>query len=246
MDRALYVAMTGATQSLRAQAVNNHNLANASTTGFRAEIAAQSAMQVEGAGLPTRVNALLGGAGWDASGGVVMQTGNALDVSLAEGRWLAVQSADGREAYTRAGNLRLTSLGQLVTHAGQPVLGDGGPLSVPPNTSLSIGEDGTVSIVPQGQGPEVKAEVGRMKIVIGGPDSLDRGKDGLMYAHDDAELLASAGASLTVGTLESSNVNAADAMVNMINLSRQFEMQVRMMRAVNENEQAAQSIVRMR
>lgn len=246
MDRALYVAMTGATQTLRAQEVNHHNLANASTTGFRAEIAAQSALAIQGDGLPTRVNTLVGGLGWDDRVGAFQQTGNALDIALGEGNWLAVQGKDGQEAFTRAGDLSLTSVGQLVTRSGQPVLGEGRPISIPPNASLTIGSDGTISIVPQGQGPEVQAQVGRLRVVKGSPETLERGLDGLMYAREGVVPEPAAGEVLTGGALETSNVNPTEALVNMISLSRQFEMQVRMMRAINENAQSSQSLLRTR
>ena len=133
MDRALYVAMTGARQTLQAQAVNSHNLANASTVGFKAELAAQQAVNVEGGGLPSRANTKLEGIGWDSSMGAVQQTGRDLDVALDQDRWLAVQAPDGSEAYTRGGELMLDVNGQLRTASGLAVLGDGGPVSIPQN-----------------------------------------------------------------------------------------------------------------
>ena len=245
MDRALYVAMTGATQTLRAQAVNNNNIANASTTGFRAEIAALQDVAVTGPGQPTRVNALAQESGWDSSSGALQSTGNPLDVALRDNAWLAVQAPDGKEAYTRAGDLRVNALGQLANGAGHLVLGEGGPVSVPPNSSITVGSDGTISIVPVGQGPETQATVARLKIVDAKPEQLQRGVDGLMRAAPNVKLSAAAGNTVASGMLESSNVNLPQAMVNMITLARQFEMQVKMMKTVEDNATAAATVMRM-
>ncbi|TJY62874.1 flagellar basal body rod protein FlgF [Sinimarinibacterium sp. CAU 1509] len=245
MDRALYVAMTGAAQTFKAQAVNSHNLANASTTGFRAELIANTPQEVTGAGLPSRVNALGAGIGWDASGGAIQQTGRDLDVAMRDDVWLAVQSSDGGEAYTKAGNLQIDSAGQLRLASGQAVMGDGGPLSVPPSTQLSIGGDGTISVVSQGQGAETLVAVGRLRTVAARPEQLARSEDGLMRAKPGEVLDPAAGNVVMSGALESSNVNLPEAMVNMISLSRQFEMQVKLMRTAENNAEAAATLVRM-
>lgn len=245
MDRALYVAMSGATQTMRAQEANNNNIANASTTGFRAEIAALQDAAVTGPGQPTRVAAVAADAGWDSSSGALQSTGNPLDVALRDNAWLAVQAPDGSEAYTRAGDLRVNALGQLANAAGHPVMGDSGMIAVPPNSSISIGGDGTISIVPMGQGPSTQATVARLKIVDAQPSQLQRGVDGLMRAAPNQKLDAASGTVLASGTLESSNVNLPQSMVSMIALARQFEMQVKMMKTVEDNEAAGQKIMQM-
>ncbi|MBI2382556.1 MAG: flagellar basal body rod protein FlgF [Gammaproteobacteria bacterium] len=246
MDRALYVAMTGAMQTLRAQTANSHNLANAATAGFRAELASSQAVAVDGPTLPTRVNAVLETAGWDASPGSAVSTGRELDVALRGNNWLAVQAPDGTEAYTRAGDLQITPLGQLVTGSGHAVLGAGGPVTLPPHTQITIGEDGTISIQPQGTGPETLAQVGRLRVVEVQPQQLLRRPDGLMTLAPGGEARPVAGPSLMTGTLESSNVNAADALVTMIQLSRQFEMQVKVMKTAEQNAQASTQLLRVR
>lgn len=246
MDRALYVGMTGAVQTMQAQAVNSHNLANASTLGFKAQLVEAEAVAVQGSGLQSRVNVRSSDGGWDASAGSLQQTGRDLDVAFADGHWLAVQAADGSEAYTRRGDLQIDSLGRLLTGAGQPVMGEGGPLSVPPASSVSIAADGTISIVPQGQGADAQAVVGRLKVVAAGASDLQRGADGLMRASAGASVLApSAGAVVTSGALESSNVNLAEFMVNMISLARQFELQTQLMKNTDQNAQAASQILKM-
>jgi flagellar basal-body rod protein FlgF len=224
----------------------SHNIANVSTVGFKAELLKQEAQQVEGPGFETRFNVLVADGGFDAASGPVQATGNDLDVALADDRWLAVQDAQGNEAYTRAGDLVLTPLGQLTTRGGLPVLGENGPVALPPHQKLTIGADGTLSIVPQGQGPETIAQVGRLKVVAAGGDDLARGPDGLFRARDPAAAPApAAGNVLTAGALEGSNVNAAEALVQMISLSRQFEMQVKVLRTADENARAASSLLRM-
>ena len=244
MDRFLYVAMTGASETLRMQAANNHNLANASTTGFREDLAAFQTRNVAGAGYASRAYATAGESGWDESLGAIQNTGRDLDVAVAGQGWIAVQAPDGREAYTRAGDLKLDADGLLVNGAGHPVVGDGGPLVVPAHASLRIGADGTISIVPLGQGPETTAMVGRIKLVNPPAAALVKSDDGLFRMRDGSDAAADAAVHVTPGALESSNVNVADAMVQMIELSRRFDMEVKAMRAAEDNGSAATQLLR--
>ena len=235
MDRLVYVAMSGAKQILDAQAANNANLANANTTGFRADLTAFQTQQVTGAGLPSRAYATDTSAGWDASSGVLQHTGQPLDVAIKGAGWLAVQASDGSEAYTRAGDLHLDPSGVLMTAAGDPVLGDSGPITVPPETAINIGGDGSVSIVGQGQPATSISTVGRIKLVNPPAASLTRGADGLFRSTGDTPLVADASVKLEPGTLESSNVNIAESMANMIELARSYEVQVKAMKAAEDN-----------
>lgn len=245
MDRFLYISMTGAKETLRAQAANNHNLANVSTTGFRADLAAMQAQAVSGSGFAARVFATASSTGWDQTAGAMQATGRDLDVAVQGDGWLAVQGPDGQEAYTRAGDLRVDPSGLLLTGAGHPVLGDGGPITVPAHSSVAIAGDGTVSIVPVGQGPETMATVGRIKLVNPPVATVVRGEDGLFRTGDGAPAAADANVRVSSGVLEGSNVNAADAMVTMIELSRRFDLQVKAMRAAEENGQASAQLLRM-
>jgi flagellar basal-body rod protein FlgF len=244
MDRFLYISMSGAKETLRAQTVNNHNLANASTTGFRADLSAFQSRAVAGSGYASRAYATNSTIGWDASQGALMSTGRDLDVGIQGPGWIAVQGPDGREAYTRAGDLRVDPSGVLMNGAGQTVMGEGGPISVPPNTSLLIAADGTISIVPVGQGPETTSQVGRIKLVNPPAESLARGEDGLFRMNDGTDAPPDANVRLASGVLESSNVNVADAMVNMIELSRHFDLQVKAMRTAEENAAAAAQLLK--
>lgn len=244
MDRFLYIAMSGAKETLRAQTVNNHNLANASTTGFRADLEAFQTREVAGSGFASRAYATDATTGWDQTQGTLVSTGRDMDVGLKGAGWLAVQGPDGREAYTRAGDLRVDANGQLINASGHPVMGDSGPLSVPPSQSITIAGDGTISVVPLGQGPETMAQVGRLKLVNPPPEQLARSSDGLFRMIDGSDAPADANVQITSGVLESSNVNVADAMVNMIELSRQFDLQVKAMRTAEENAASAAQLLR--
>ena len=246
MDRMLYVAMTGARETMRAQAANNHNLANASTVGFRADLQAFQARRVSGDGYDSRVYATASNTGFDKTAGAMMATGRGLDVALQGSGYIAVQGLDGREAYTRAGDLRVDAAGQLLTGTGLQLLGEGGPVAVPPHSSITIGSDGMVSIVPLGLSPDAKADVVRIKLVNPPPDQLVKGSDGLFRMRDGTDAPPDASATLSSGVLESSNVNVAEAMVNMIELSRRFDMQVRAMRSAEENGTASARLLSMR
>ena len=244
MDRFLYIAMSGAKETLRAQTSNNHNLANASTTGFRANLDAFQTREVAGSGYKSRAYATDATTGWDKTQGALLATGRDLDVGIQGEGWIAVQGADGREAYTRAGDLRVDPSGLLMNGAGHVVLGDGGPVSVPPNSSLMIAGDGTVSIVPIGQGPETTANVGRIKLVNPPAETMVRGEDGLFRTVDGSDAPADANVRVASGVLESSNVNVANAMVKMIELSRQFDLQVKAMHTAEENAASAAQLLR--
>jgi flagellar basal-body rod protein FlgF len=244
MDRFLYIAMSGAKETLRAQTSNNHNLANASTTGFRANLDAFQTREVAGSGYKSRAYATDATTGWDKTQGALLSTGRDLDVGIQGEGWIAVQGADGREAYTRAGDLRVDPSGLLMNGAGHVVLGDGGPVSVPPNSSLMIAGDGTVSIVPIGQGPETTANVGRIKLVNPPAETMVRGEDGLFRTVDGSDAPADANVRVASGVLESSNVNVANAMVKMIELSRQFDLQVKAMHTAEENAASAAQLLR--
>jgi flagellar basal-body rod protein FlgF len=244
MDKLLYIAMSGAKETLRAQAANNHNLANASTTGFRADLSAFQSRAVVGTGYASRVYATNATIGWDSSVGAQISTGRDLDIAIQGDGFIAVQGRDGREAYTREGDLKVDPNGQLLTATGLQVMSDGGPVSVPPNSSLTIAPDGSISIVPLGQGPETAATIGRIKLVNPPREQIDRGEDGLFRMRDGTDAPADANVRIASGSLESSNVNAAAAMVNMIELSRTFDLQVKAMRSAEDNAAAATQLLR--
>jgi flagellar basal-body rod protein FlgF len=246
MDKAAYVAMTGASATLQAQTAVSHNLANADTPGFKETLANTQAVPITGNGHASRVSTILGDSGFNGRLGAQQVTGNSLDVALKQDNWLAVQSADGGEGYTRAGNLLLTPNGQLLSGGRALLNDDGAPVVVPPHESLEIGNDGTISIVPQGQKPEAMAIVGRLRIVEAKPQQLSRGLDGLMRnATPQTPLPRAQGSVLTTGVVEGSNVDTAAALVQMIQLQRQFEMQVKVIKTSDDNAQSSNTLLRL-
>ena len=243
MDRMLYVAMSGAKQNMLAQAQNANNMANVSTTGFKADLAAARSMPLFGNGYPTRVYSMTEKAGTDFNPGSIQTTGRALDVAIKADGFLTVQAADGNEAYTRAGSMRLTSTGILETSTGLPVLGEAGPISLPPSTRIEIASDGTVSSVTQSKGNEVVTVIDRLKLVNPDLKDMKKGNDGLFHLKEGGTADADAVVEVVSGALEGSNVNIASAMVNMIELARQFEMQVKMMKVAEENDEQATRLI---
>ena len=243
MDRSLYVAMTGAKDILDAQAVNNFNLANASTTGFKADLAAFQSQAVTGSGYASRVYATASSVGWDESQGALTTTGRPLDVAVQGQGFIAVQGPNGQEAYTRNGDLHVTAEGMLVTSTGQIVLGDNGPISIPPSSSIKVGDDGTISVLPDGQPAASLAAIGRIKLVNPAPDTLVREGGGLFQLAAGGAAPADAAVKLSSGVLESSNVDLASAMVNMIDLARNFQLQVKAMKSADENASASTQLL---
>jgi flagellar basal-body rod protein FlgF len=243
MDRSVYIAMTGATQTMRAQDAVSHNLANASTVGFKAELSAFQSVPVLGPGANTRINAVAQGEGQDETQGSIQHTGRSLDVAVNGQGWIAVQAADGSEAYTRAGNLQLDADGNLTDSRGNPVMGTGGPITIPDSATISVGKDGTISSVPMGQGPNTIAAVGQIKLVNPDATQMTEGSDGLMHMNDGSTADADDTVTVTSGALEASNVNPSSELVKMISLSRQYEMQVRSIKTSEDDADSSTKLL---
>jgi flagellar basal-body rod protein FlgF len=246
MDKSLYIAMSGAKQTLLAQTANANNLANTQTTGFKSDLEQFRSMPVFGAGYPTRVYAMTERPGTDLSHGAMQTTGRDLDVAINGEGFIAVQGADGKEAYTRSGDLRITPEGLLQTGSGLQVLGQDGPITIPPSEKLTIGGDGTISIIPMGSGNATALlEAGRIKLVNPALDNLEKLNDGLLHAKDGQPLTADANVKLAAGVLEGSNVNPINAMVDMIELARNFELQTKVMKDVDQNSGVSAKLMQM-
>lgn len=245
MDRLIYTAMTGAQQSMQALTTVSNNLANVSTTGFRADLQAFRSRPVAGEGLPTRVQTEAESQGWDNRSGSVVATGRQLDVAIVGEGWLAVQTAEGGEAFTRAGDMRIGASGALETGSGHLVLGNGGPITIPPHQKVFVGDDGIISVVPQGQKGSVMVQVDRLRLVNPPLEQLSKDRSGLIRMKDGGEAEADATVKVASGHLESSNVNAAEALVSMIQLSRHYEMQLKAIKAADENEQSSSALLRL-
>lgn len=246
MDRAIYTAMDAASAAMDRQSMTANNLANSTTPGFRAQLNATRAVPIDGPGLHTRVLVSETTPWYDSQQGPAQQTGRELDVILPENGWLAVQRADGSEAYTRNGSIDVDSEGQLRV-AGLALLGDGGPLSVPPQSTLSIGADGTITARGAGDQPTVLAPIGRIKLVNSPINALQHGDDGLFHpsAGSAGTLPADPTLRLTSGALEGSNVSPAKAMVEMIAIARGFEMNMKMIANMDDNAHSANQILSM-
>ncbi|HTY02167.1 MAG TPA: flagellar basal-body rod protein FlgF [Rhodocyclaceae bacterium] len=247
MDRYIYTAMTGASQTMSRLASVAHNLANVTSTGYRAEEHRLRAVHVQSTNTPTplatRSFVVDASIGTDYSPGPMQSTGRPLDVAVQGQGWIALALPDGSEAYTRNGSLEVSADGVLQTRDGTPVQGDGGPISVPPDVKISIARDGTVSVIPETGAQTTVNNIGRIKLV--NPDEADlvRGADGRFRLRggdagqvDDKVQLAS-------GYLEGSNVNPVEQMVSMISLGRAFEMQVKLLQTATQNDQSAAQVI---
>jgi flagellar basal-body rod protein FlgF len=245
MDRLIYTAMTGAKHALEQQATTSNNLANATTSGFRAQIDQFRAVPVVGEGSPTRTFVVDSTTGSDFRSGAIQQTGRDLDVAVTGSGWLAVQADDGSEAYTRNGNLKINENGVLQTSGGLNVIGDGGPISIPPGRNVLIARDGTISLVPDGSKATGLTSVGRLKLVDPPEATLARGDDGLFRLPEGATAEADGKVRLTSGAIESSNVSVVNEMVNMITLARQFDMHMKLLQHAENNDSKAAQLLSM-
>ncbi len=245
MDRSLFIAMSGAKQTLLAQASNANNLANAQTTGFKSDLEQFRSMPVFGPGYPTRVYAMAERPGSDMSMGSIQTTGNELDVAIKGEGWFVVEGENGNEAYTRAGNLKITPEGRLLTGSDSAIYGNDGPITLPPAEKITIGSDGTISIVPIGGNASDSVVVDRIKMVKPELKNLEKLGDGLMHTKDGSVPGADANISMVQGALEGSNVNAVSAMVEMIELARNFELQTKVMKNADDNSGVSAKLMQM-
>lgn len=243
MDRLIYTAASGAKHILEQQATTSNNLANLSTTGFRAQLDTFRAVPVVSEGLPTRAFVVDNTVGADFTAGPLQVTGRDLDVAVKGQGWIAVQMQDGTEAYTRNGALQVSPNGILQTANGQTVMGEGGPIAVPPNTTVSIGKDGSVAALATDSKPATTTIVGRLKLVNPDQKQLVRGDDGLFRMNDGSSAQADPAVTVAGGALEGSNVSAVDSMVNMISLARSLETQMSLLKNAENNAAKATQIL---
>lgn len=241
MDRLIYTAMTGAKHTLGQQAAVSHNLANATTTGFRTEMHRLRAVEVQTEALNTRSFVVDASVATDFATGPLQYTARSYDVAVEGKGWLTVQAPDGSEAYTRDGSLMLSPNGVLQTRSGLPVLGEGGPITIPPDSAIDIGKDGTISAWQPGQ--NIVNVVDRFKLVNPPEAQLVRGGDGLFRTVDGLPQPLDEAVTVAGGYLEGSNVNVVEQMVTMISLARQFEMQTRMLQTAEQNDRAAAQVL---
>jgi len=243
MDRMIYTAMTGAKHTMGQQAAVSNNIANVDSTGFRSEIHRLRAVPVQSESLPSRAFTVDASVASDFTTGPLEYTGRALDVAVENKGWLTVQGQNGEEAYTRNGNLAISANGILQTRDGRPVIGNAGPIAVPPDSEVTIGRDGSISIV-EGGNEEVVNVVDQLRLVNPPEADLERGEDGYFRLAEGADpAFVDENIKLANGYLEGSNVDVAGELINMISLSRQFEMQTRMIETAESNDQAAAQLL---
>lgn len=235
MDNMLYISMTGARETSFAQATASNNLANAKTTGFKADLAQFRAMPVYGDGLPSRAFVMEERPGYDFNAGSMISTGRNLDIAIRGEGWFVTQDAQGEERLTRRGDLKVSANGELLNGIDQPIFGEGGPIAIPPFEKLDIAKDGTITVVPVGAEPNAVAIIGRIRMVNPDPANLEKTESGLFRAIDEQPFVDDANVTIESGALESSNVSVIEELTNMIALSRQFEVQVKLMSKVEEN-----------
>jgi len=230
---------------MQSQAVIAHNLANSNSTGFRAVRQSLGSAPVLGPGFESRINTVAKPESWDATNGELIMTGGELDIAVQGDGWIAVQDANGEEAYTRAGNLHLTPGGVLETAEGQVVLGTAGPITLPAYSELTIKGDGRISVVPQGQTADTVAEVNTIKLVNPARDEVMRFDDGLFRLKEGGAADADPTVRILSGHLEGSNVNTTETLVDMIAAARHYELHVRAMSNAEQNDQAVTNLMRM-
>ena len=245
MDKYLYVAMTGASQNALAQKAHANNLANISTNGFQRDLEQARSMPVFGDSFPARAFALSERPATDFTPGALVQTGRDLDVAVSGDGWLAVQAPDGSEAYVRTASMNVDALGILRAGNGMPIMGNAGPIAVPPQQQIEVGEDGTISVRAMGEGPRVMAEVDRIKLVQPDLKNMTKGQDGLIHTVNGQPARADANVRVTSGFLEASNVNAVEEMTSVLALSKQFELHIKMMNTAKEDDQAMTRVLAM-
>jgi flagellar basal-body rod protein FlgF len=243
MDRLIYTAMTGASHTLQQQAAVSQNLANVNTPGFRSAIDVFRSVPLVGEGLPTRAFVVDSTAGTDFTPGVMQTTGSSLDVALDGKGWIAIQDNNGNEAYTRNGSFKVLPDGILQTSSGMNVMGETGPITIPADTQVTIAKDGTISTVPSGTQAAQVVVVGRIKLTNPPEDQLVRGDDGLFRTQDGTSADADANVTVVSGSLEGSNTNMVESLVNMITLARQFDMQMKMLQTADDNAKQASSVL---
>lgn len=240
MDKALYLAMTGAKHNMRAQTAHANNLANINTQGFKADFEQARAMPVlYGDGMPTRVYALSESPATDLRQGAMNETGNELDVAINGPGFLAVQLPDGKEVYSRAGNFQIDATGVLRNSEGLAVLGEGGPITIPPQVKIEIGLDGSISVISAGEGPQSPAQLDRLRLVNPDPSNVEKDPSGYFKTRDGVVPAPDANVTVTSGFIESSNVNAINEFTAVLTLARQYELHVKMMSTVQSDSEAS-------
>ena len=245
MDRLVHTSLSALRGAMARQAATANNLANVNTVGFRGEFAAARPLWLHGDGLDSRVLADEEVAGADMRSGAVTETGRNLDVAVEGDAFLTVQAKNGDEAYTRRGDLQMSDTGLLTTGEGDPVLGDQGPITIPPADSIKIEGDGSVWVVPLGGDASKPQRIDRLKLASPTGSQVVKGLDGLFRVRGGGALPADPNAKVKSGALEGSNVEATKALVDMIDASRAWDTQLKLISTAREMDGASTDLMRL-
>lgn len=245
MDRLIYTSLTAMRGSMSRQTAIANNLANAQTPGFRADMANAQSLWLDGSGLDARAMASEEVLGADMRAGTVTQTGRDLDIAMQGDALLVVQAKDGEEAYTRRGDLQISPSGLLTTGDGNPVQGTQGPVTIPPADAINIDQEGRVWVVPQGGDPENPQEVDRLRLATPAGSEIVKGLDGLFRVKGGGILPDDPEARLLTRSIEGSNVTATSALVEMIEASRSWDTQLKMIGDVRDMDSATANLMQL-
>lgn len=246
MDRLIWTAVSGMNASMARQRMIASNMANIQTPGFRAEVMANTPVTLMGQQLVVRSlnDPAVYGANMDA--GTFVNTGRSLDVAIQGEAMLTVQGADGEEAYTRRGDLSVSPSGLLVNGEGYPLLGEAGPISVPPGSEVTISPDGTVLARSPGSDPATPPQqIDQLKLVSWRGSQVAKGLDGLFRVRGGGVLPQDANASLIPGTLEGSNVKPAEVLVQMVEAQRLYDMRTKLIATATQLDESGASLMRL-
>ena len=245
MDRLIYTAVSGMADSMTRERVIASNMANAQTIGFKAETLYTTPITLKGPQLEARAMAEGEVKGANMVAGAITPTGRKLDIAMQDTSMIAVQAPDGSEAYTRRGDLTVSPTGVLENGEGSPVLGDGGPITVPVDAQLSIGPDGSVLVTNPDTPNVAPTQVDKIKLASPEGSSIAKGLDGLFRVVGGGVLPVNNDAKLAVGSLEQSNVNSADVLTQMIQAQRLFEIRTKLIATAKEVDQSSAALMRM-
>ncbi|MCH7629236.1 MULTISPECIES: flagellar basal body rod protein FlgF [Novosphingobium] len=245
MDRLIYTAYSGMSGSMVRQRVIASNMANAQTTGFRAEMLNALPVTLKGPSLEARAMTEGEVRGASMKQGALVETGNPLDVALQGRTMLSVQAEDGSEAYTRRGDLSIDPTGVLVNGDGRPVVGDAGPVTVPPGSKVSIGPDGSVLVADPATPDQPPQQVARIKIASFEGSQIQKGLDGLFRVVGGGVLPADEDAKVNIGALEQSNVDPTAILVEMVEAQRLFDMRTKLISTAKEVDENSASLMRL-
>lgn len=242
MDRLIYTALSGASQTLYEQQISANNLANVNTNGFRADMAMATNDKVKGGGFDTRYMAQEGASGVNDSTGVAEKTERPLDVAIQGAGYIAVQDKTATKCIPATATFSRTT--RATGHRRQSGAGDNGPIILPPNAIASFGSDGTLSVTPDDGDVTATMDIDRLKLVDIPVANLAKNPEGMLITADGVPAQRDENIKVSGGFLEGSNVSAVSEMMSSIAMNRQFEAQIKMMKTAEDISDAGNRLLR--